>query len=272
MSKRFYFEQPAENQLARQEQKEEDIKKLEDFVEDISGGLNEREKEVLVDRDCRINLDTFDGIYPREVIEKDKAEVRKYEEKWYKDLPEAEIRKRKSEQAGEQLEMLKTAIFSKNLHENFIVARASSYDDIKNGVDNIILEKETGNLVCALDEVSEISGSRFEQKKEEVLDKNRKGGGELKYGIRLEKGKISLGKVKNLPIFYLALPQRHIRKGMEELIPSFQEKSKYERDIFNWFISSLDSQIKSLKLEPRLNEDLNKRLLRFEKAIQRFKT
>lgn len=269
MSKKFPSESPEIRKLIEKDHQEKSVERLEKYLEKISENLNK--EGVPVTRECRINLDAFDKVYPREEIEKDKIEIREYERKWYKGLSESEIRKQKLEQAGEKLEMLKTAIFNKNLSEDFIVARTSSHDDIKNGIDNIVLERETGNLVCALDEVSEISGPIFEEKKKKVLDKNRRGDGKLKYGIKLEKGRISLGKIENLPIFYLALPQRYLEKGIEEFIPSFEKKSEYETNIFYWFISSIDSQIKTLKLEARLNKDLKQRMLRFEKVIQQFR-
>ncbi|MEA3292998.1 MAG: hypothetical protein U9P88_00785 [Patescibacteria group bacterium] len=269
MSKNFYFENPIEKTLEKKEEKEQNIEKLKSFIEKISSNLNQ--EKIPVNKEGRINLDAFDKIYPKSTIEKDKTIAKELEQqKWYKGLSEAEIEKEKPKRTGEQLEMLKTAILYKNLHKDFIVARASSYDDI-NGVDNVILEKDTGNTICALDEVSEISGEIFRKKEKNVLDKNREGGGKLKYGIKLEEGEISIGEVKNLPLFYLALPQKYVEKGMEELIPSLEENSEYGKNIFNWFVSSIDSQIKSLKLEPNLNKELYKRILCFEKTIQKFK-
>ena len=49
--------------------------------------------------------------------------------------------------AGERFERLKTAILYKAFREKFIVVRSSHYDDIRNGVDNVIVEK---NWQCGL--------------------------------------------------------------------------------------------------------------------------
>jgi hypothetical protein len=72
---------------------------------------------------------------------------------------------------GERFEVLKTIVFYKFLNEKFIIVRTSSYDDVQNHVDNLIVEKETGNIVCAFYEVSAISGPEFIKKQERFLKK-----------------------------------------------------------------------------------------------------
>lgn len=268
MPKKFY-PRKLEESIIRKEEEERNIEKMKNFIERIADRL--KGEKAPVGKDCRINLDFFRGIYPTNEIERDKKKIKKLEEKWYKNLSKEEIEKERLRQIGEQLEILKTAILYKNLHKEFIVVRASVYDDIKNGVDNLILEKETGNLICVLDEVSGITRPRIEEKKRKILNRNRKGGGKLKYGIKLEKGKIVLGEIKNIPIFYFALPQEYIKEGVKELIPSFEKRSEWERNIFNWFFSSLTSQLKYLKLESNLPKELKEKLTRLEKFLKRIK-
>ena len=245
------------------------------FIKKIAERLRIDDK-VPATEDCRIDMSAFGSVYSQAVIAKDMAWVREREAEEYPDLSAEEIKTERLKRDGEGLEMLKTAIFAKQLGQEFIVARTSRHDD-ENGVDNIILEKETGNIVCALDEVADTSGRRYQEKAERVLDRNRKkygSGGALKYGFMIEKNKdgsrkLCLGRVENIPLFYLALPKRHLRNGLKEFIPSFEESSDYERKLFSYFTTSLSSQIDFLKLEQNLNPALKNRLICFEKTIKK---
>ena len=143
---------------------------------------------------------------------------------------------------------------------------------------NVVLEKETGSLVCALDEVGESSGPGYEEKKKKVLDRNRRqDGGTLKYGFLPEKdkngeNKLTLGRVRNIPLFYLALPDEFVKKGIRELIPSLKESSDYERNLFSYFMESLSAQIKFFQLgRESLNPVLKDRLKHFEKTVKKFR-
>lgn len=269
------FESPIEKKIERAEEEERNREKLISFIKEIAENL--REKGLPLTEDCRIDMRAFEEIYPEETIKKDQELVRKYEWKEYKGLSEEEIRKEKTKRDGEKLEMLKTAIFAKNLGEDFIVARTSLYDDFKNKIDNLILEKETGNVVCAFDEVGESMDERYQEKVEKVMTRNTKeGGAGLEYGFKVEKdkegqSKLVLGREKNIPLFYLVLPKRHIEGGIKELIPSFGEKSDYEKKLFNYFLNALFHQINYLKLGPDLNPTLRRRIDNFEKTLQKFK-
>ena len=172
------------------EEKEQNRKKLVDFIKEISGNL--REEGLPAREDCRIDMDSFGEVYPEKTIKEDRREIESYEKDWQVGLSE----EKRTKTEGEKLEMLKTAIFSKFLGKDFIVARSSLYDDVKNNIDNVILEKETGNLICALDEAGESSGKGYEEKKTKVLERNRQeNGGSLKYGFKLEKDREGKKKI-----------------------------------------------------------------------------
>jgi hypothetical protein len=266
---KFKFKEPKfEQQLEREQEQREGEKKLEKFIGEIATKL--RLEGVPVNFDCRIDMAEFKEVYPQEEIEKDKNWVKSYEEKWEKETEGGEKIKR----TGEKLEMLKTAIFHKFLKENFIVVRASLYDDIKNKVDNLILDKETGNLICAFDEVGEIAGQRYEEKKTKILERDiKEKGAQLKYGLKLEKNEkgekeLTLEKTEKVPILYLALEKKHIEEGIKNLIPSFSEKSKYEEKLWNYFKVTFNAQIQSLNLEKNLEPTLKSRLNQFQKILQ----
>lgn len=270
----FKFESPMEKKIEREETKKEGEEKISKFLEEIAETL--KKDGIPVEKDCRINMDAYKNVYPKEVIERDKKLISDYEKEWYQNLSEEEIEEQKLKKCGYKFEMLKTAIFSKFLGNEFVVLRASLYDDVKNNIDNVILDKEKSNVVCAFDEVGEAYGPRYERKKAKVLERNTKeGGGHLKYGLIFEKdeknqSRISLRKVDHIPLFYLVLPERHIERGIEKLKPSFQETSGYEEKLFTYFLSSLSTQIHFLKLEHNLDPTLKERLLKFEETIKKF--
>ncbi len=129
-------------------------------------------------------------------------------------LPGLKERVLKEETYGEACEMLATAVLQKNLPEGFIAMRTSEYDDISNGMDTVILDKNTGNIVCAIDEIGQNKGARYEKKVDNTMKRNLKGGGLLKYGVSLDsrssggnKPEFKRGRAWNIPLFYCAFPE-----------------------------------------------------------------
>ncbi len=289
------FEQPKPSEEIREKQKDKSLdketEKLLSFLELMAEEL--RKEGVPVNNECRVDMSAFRGVYRPEEVEEDKQEVAKIKEririeeskKIGRRLSEEEFEKKTRSRKGNQLEMLKTAIFYKNLGSDFIVARSSQYDDIKRGVDNLILEKKTGNLVCAFDEVasrgtlgaSEKGRRIHEEKRKKILEQNIKwGGGRLKYGLKMEgKGgemKLKLGEAKNIPIFYLASLPATIEQGIKNLKSLLDEQSDFERLLFHSFVKSLRSQINSIapKFNKSLSPEFKKSLLLFEESLERF--
>jgi len=244
---------------------EEDAKTLKELLRLVAKEL--KQEGIPVRDNCRIEMDEFSDIYNVKEIERDKQEVSRIESlvDTKKITPEQRL--------GEQLEMLKTGIFNKFLPDNFVTTRASRFDDIKNGADNVIIDRLNGNLVCALDEVGEIKGARFEAKKSQVLHKNNKGGIFLKYALAIKNGQIVPSRaIQNIPIFYLALSPEHVRKGVQAFISSADKPpSDYEKKIFDYFISSIDAQIKAVELNSNLEKNLKKRVENFQDTINQIK-
>ncbi len=265
-----HFEDPS-RPLEKREEKERREQKLKSIIEQITERL--KKERVPLTNHCRIDTESFTEVYSETEIKRDQQLVREREKRWYPGLSEEEIEQKKLKTDGEKLEMLKTAVFDKFLGEDFIVVRTSPYDDVENKADNVILEKATGNMVCAFDEVGALKGPKFERKKRIVLERNKKEqGAELKYGIKIEKNQqgeqeLVLGPVKNLPIFYLALPKQQIERGVKELSQNPEEVSDYEQKLFDYFKSSLRAQIDSLELDQELNPSLKERLGHFEQVL-----
>ena len=255
MRGRFY-ESPIEKRLIREAIRREEAEKLKKLLREIKDVLEEQ--GIPVDQNCRIDMRAFEDVYEKKEIETDFKLIK-------------EIKGNTEESLltdGERLEVLKTIVFHKFLNEKFIVIRTALYDDVQNHVDNLIVEKETGNIICAFDEVSAISGPEFIKKQERFL-RNNINGAKVKYGILSTKDGLIKDRIENIPIFYLALPPENINEGIRN-IASLEEISDYEEKIWSYFVTTLQSQIARLKLE-NLNEILRRRLLEFEKTLKELK-
>lgn len=237
--------------------KKEKIKKILELVREKL--INEG---VPADENCRIKMEAFEGVYPKEEILDDKIKLKRIEKKWQERNEPTE----KIDKEGEQLEILKTALFNKFLGKKALIVRTSLYDDVTNHVDNLMIDKETGKTLCAFDEVGTNIGPIFTEKMVKVLKINtEERGAKLKYGLKLEKeinneNKIKLGRRDNLPIFYLALPSLQIKEAIKNAEPSLEKFSDYEKKVFEYFYFSIISQVKALSLEKNLSEEIVKDL------------
>jgi len=208
----------------------------------------------------------------------------------YGTLEKDKIRAAEDKSAGTKFEMLKTAIMHKHMGERFIVVRSARYDDNKNGVDNILVDKTNGHTLCAFDEISNdvFNSNAVAKKAKEVLSKNfgedienssgfvqsqtGEKGVKLKYGIELNTdGKITCKEVEHLPIFILNLDYGRLDEGQMAFING-EKKSRYETQLFEYFLTTLLAQIQYLRLDHKryaeLPQELRERAESFEKYIQ----
>lgn len=255
--------------------KEKPIDRLRGEIKEIALGL--QKEGVPVDANNRIDINKFKDVYSRQTIESDSAWVKDLKGRW--ENAAASSHKMSwlygREQIKEQLtkenpmggvwEMLATSILHKNLSNDFIVARTSEYDDARYGVDNIILDRETGHIVCAFDEIGSIAGKRFEEKKNKVLEKNwQKGGTDLKYGISFEEkaGKKELKKcsVYQIPLLYFALSEEEIKKILND--------PNQGKNVFGNFMDSAKKQIQEIEEGP-VHPKLKRRLDFFKEVLEK---
>ncbi|MCX6782026.1 MAG: hypothetical protein NTW66_02840 [Candidatus Magasanikbacteria bacterium] len=153
-------------------------------------------------------------------------------------------RKEKIQNKNGQMEMAVTGLLHKILKDDFLVVRASAYDDYKNGVDNIILNKRTGEAICAFDEVHEGgAGERTGEKMEKIKKVASRGGARVRYGIKLEEGKLKRAEMATLPVFYLGLKSAELENLLAKM--DFNPDSAVtpaEYDVFAKLTASLKEQ------------------------------
>jgi hypothetical protein len=253
-------------------------------------------KEDNIEDYYRIDINKFSDVYPEEDIKKDiektnekelnfkekneKIQKQKTESLSYKTSPDKIIEKELGKEnisQGILFEIFKTSLFNKFLKEDFLVLRTSRYDDIKNGVDNLILEKNEKNVICAIDDVTQIKlSSYFEEKKKEILRKNLElNGVKIKYGVYFEKDKngqrvLRKGPLENIPLFYLPLTQDYLKKGLNNFIPSLSGYSDYEKKLMKYFLEAFMLQIRMLELESYKNDDFLKKISIVKKTVRRW--
>ena len=242
----------------------EGLGSLEVFIQELSNQY--RHEGIPISDDGRIDMERYRNLHPD--VSKDLERNREWEQKWQS---EGQIADRR-ETDGEKLEILAHAIFAKNLGEQFIVVRSSPHDDRINKVDTVLLDRETGNLVCAFDEVGDTTGATYEKKQGAVQAHNLKGGASLKYGIGIAekdgRREIIRTSASNVPLFYIALPKDRIEKGIKEFTPEFGKRSDFEEKLFAYFVATLSAQVEGLELySGRLNPDLKTKLAAFKKVL-----
>ncbi|MDD3614417.1 MAG: hypothetical protein PHF40_01715 [Candidatus Pacebacteria bacterium] len=235
-------------------------------LENIEATLKENAAElrkmgIPVDDESRLQIEGFKN-YPKEMLIKDKIAEDRFKERFGFE--------HRSEQVGEQFEKLKTALLQKSLKKKFVVCRTAFFDDVVNGVDNIILDRQSGNIVCALDEVCDVHSKRYEEKRAKVLEINRIGGAKINYGIELEPKthKIKLSPISEIPLFFLGLNDQNVKKIVKQF--EKDKTSEMEKNIIRFFAESMKQQAELfLNVCPK-NTAFTQRLRDFQKTLTEF--
>lgn len=171
-----------------------------------------------------------------------------------------------------------TGVFYKILGKEFAVMRASVYDDYANGVDNVLVNIETGDVICAFDELyDDIEGERAAKKIEKIKNKAKKGGTEIKYGITFERDEKTEGNklvkkpIKNVPTFCLALSNSELDGLLSEMGYDIAEPpTEVELKVFNKLVTSLNEQTQTLQ-EEEIPEVIANNLNKFTDSLERMK-
>ena len=273
MNKFRYGEDPFLDKLIREQEMDIKKEKYDNLLKFLYGNAENLrlDMHIPIKDDCRINEDSFKRIIPPEEIEADKKKIEKIKDGW--------INPEKNKDAmGEKMEVFKTALFQKFMGKDYITIRSSEFDDIINHTDNIIIDKKTGNIVSAFDEVM-IEDEPFtfsnERKTEKIakIKKLNQEGIHLKYGVRLveqinPKTKIKEKIVKadketKVPIFCLSLSRKELQKGIENF-----DDEKISSDIFNSFMSNLKEQMEETSSHKNISEHLINKINDFKKSLE----
>ncbi len=195
-----------------------------------------------------------------------------------------QFKRNNEKKPGFQLEKVITALFYKLLREDFLVMRSCTYDDYFNGIDNVIVNKKTGDVICAFDEVhDEVGGERQIGKTQKVLKIAQDGGAMLKYGMILKKdgvtGKQKLVKkpIINIPVFYIGLSTDELKSLLSGMSYDIDGKiNQIEFDIFDKIMISLEDQIIKLSTVKKsndkpLHDGVKKNIAIFKESVRQMK-
>jgi hypothetical protein len=267
-------------QVSPKREQEVNREKLDGLLDSLAGEVNRDLGEDILDAKGCVKMDCWKvkegGIYSKEEVKTDKKMVdgkqlmwsgaesasvmKHYREKYgWREMPDQEVSakildrwqadREKSKPA--LLESVVTVIFHKLLKSRFAVMRSSTYDDYENGVDNIIINKETGQVICAFDEVHGENKHGGEGRKEEkIIKKAKSGGTKIKYGLTFAGGRPVKKTIAGVPIFYLALEPEDLNKVLSEISGNLGDRpAASELAIFDRFAASLGEQAEMLSGE-----------------------
>ena len=167
----------------------EHLEKMKEFLS--VEGERLRGEGFPVSEDCRINLREFGNLYSKETLERDQEKVSEIE---------THFENSQSEKIGELLEAVKTLVFNKFWFDGRLVAiRTSKFDDYVNGVDQLILDRETFQPLAAVDTTLD-----WKSKLPKIINKIQKGSS-VKYGVGFSKDGVEKMNYTGLPIFIISL-------------------------------------------------------------------
>lgn len=280
--------------MPRPEKRIDSGEKLRHLVADIARLENVRaEKECgiknLLNPDGTVCMQGFSqangGIYAQAEVDSDLASVYSSEvsDAGFYNLPfgspeqrakVAEWRTVKEHSKSNQVEMAVTVLFNKMLKDEFLVVRSADLDDEAAGTDNLIVNRKTGQVICAIDDVHEGEHDRGKAEKTKRIAQN--GGVTVKYGITSRDGMLKRTKLEHVPVFYLGLTSEQFNELLSAMGPDADSApSDKEKEIFSQFVNALDSQrdsIASLILKPGVRNNITqlggslKRLKQIAKA------
>jgi len=265
------------NKIERSKSREETYCKLKSLLKGSSKNINTEMRDLfstpkLVDQSGCISMDHFisgennpNAPFSKEDVEADRIKVEELVRDWsgWNDPNKRENRVKyygidpndekayidafKKEQVIEksnQLEMAVTILFQKALGQKYVVVRASEYDDYFNGIDNVLVNKETGDVICAFDDFrkSERDEDRGKKKEKKVLRKLRGGGSTLKYGFTIVGGVVQKKTLSSIPVFCLEMTEDDYDVLVNNIGELGDDLNEAERRIFDSLIGFIIEQ------------------------------
>jgi hypothetical protein len=252
----FLQKKPNKPEIKLTTAEREGLNRLNNKLEKIAKELNQI--GVPVDESCRLKIECYTA-YPESKRIKDKN-IENSRKKEYDKIEE-------DKKIGEIFEKLKTAFLYNHLSENFIICRTTFFDDFLHGVDNIILDKKTGNVVCAVDDVVAGNSKEYEDKKNKQIKVNERGGATLEYGLVLDAQhqKISLAPLKNVPLIVIALNINMVKKCLANF---GSNNAEFDKNMLTFFANDLQREAELVKNICPKNSLAFQRIENFRKVIE----
>ncbi len=130
-------------ELEKQDIEEQGKEKLAELLPLLEQLAKELQSRFPVGKDCRIQTQEFEDVFSLEEIKKDQKRVESLEKKF------------SEKNIGELLEVIKTLTFNQLWFSNDLISlRTSKFDDYCNGVDEVVIDIKTNEVLAAIDETT----------------------------------------------------------------------------------------------------------------------
>src|SRR3989344_2820771 len=182
----------------------EDIERLRELLRAEAEAL--RAKNFPVDDECRIDPEAFRGtVYSDSAIERDHDAVKRMRQEFRED-------EGKVSEIGHILEDAVTVAFNKLwFDKRLIKVRTAEYDDYVNGIDELIIDTKTSQIIAAVD-TTIIPESKGLKLKESI-----NGSFSVRYGVSLESGAVNMGPLKDIPYAIITITPGGLARFLREL-------------------------------------------------------
>jgi hypothetical protein len=266
-------------------------KPIEQIREELMGSMGELAESVnhdvqsenYINKECAINSDYYFSSesdreeYKNSLIKKEKyfiSRTKGIEEKKVTDEQHNEWLKKRAETKNKKsdlLEMMNTLLLHKGLGKDYIVVRTCEGDDYS-GVDNIIVHKPSGTVICAFDDFHSGFGSDSEEKKMNYIKTSSKNGGvDLNHGFTIIEGKLVTKALHNIPIFYIAFNVIEFEKALQCLdTKNIHSLSLKEEVFYNKMIQAFEDQLPIIEQQMLLGKNRQKTRI-LKENLEKFK-
>ncbi len=170
---------------------------------------------------------------------------------------------------SELVEMLTTLLLHKGLGPDYIVVRTCKGDDY-NGIDNIIVHKPSGTVVCAFDDFhSGFSDDSEDKKLNYIKGASKKGGVPIKYCFTVKEGRLVTKSTNNVPIFYLAFNVTELDEALQNIDTKDPHSLSTKEELYyDKIIDAFSKQLPIIEEQAALGKFSSKI---FMQNIQKFK-
>ena len=235
-------------------------------LEAFSGRLN-KEFGDLVEVNGQIKM-IGDG------AESDRALIAAKEEGWAQDLGktvEMSLNDKEGNPAN-VAEIATTLLFDKILHENFMIVRASTYDDYENGADQLIVDKRTGAVICGVDDaIFSVLDPDKTKKEKKISEKMNRGGAKIRYGATVHDGRLERRSLEHIPVFYFNLEKSELDSLLRSLTADQEYVSQAEIAIYIRLTDSLLTQAEEYEANQELHPKLRNNLKNFMPSLEKMR-
>ena len=251
------------------DQKREVQREINRRIKHLTHEVVERNREagIPLTGEGRIDMNAYTAVpeYRSRVL-RDISEVEK-RERYFQRKDEEETDNWEDRMFSDIFERLVPIIFTKFASERFIVVRSAKLDDHIHKTDNVFIDRETGEILCTIDEHAVLRGTvtaiaeenemgRAEREKfRAVLNLNTQGKTELTYNLAKTDENRFTPQMGNThpPLCMVTIDREYLLKAISTLETSLDSKNEKEEEVFRFFALTIYKFLKRIIEESEIN-------------------